>query len=213
MRRFITAVSLSAIVLVAGCAKNIDPNVYTESSVGQVSDTYQGMVLSVRDVTVQSGDKLTDNGWGMVLGGGAGALAGSQVGQGLGNTAAVVGGAVIVGALGALAQGELSKQPAVEYIVKYWDVENIGTVTTTGEDEFDRPDGKKSSKSYSKQKSTNRANERVITLVQGVNPRLEIGQKVFILITSNGRSRLVADNSGIQQLNQPVINAATPKTR
>jgi outer membrane lipoprotein SlyB len=211
MRRFLTAVSLSAIVLVAGCAKTIDPNVYSESAAGQVSETYQGLVLNVRDVTVQSGDKLADNGWGMVLGGGAGALAGSTIGKGKGNIAAIAGGAVIAGALGALAQGELSKQPAVEYVVKYWDAENLATVTTTGEDEYG--DDKKSNRRSSKQKTTNRVNERVITLVQGVNPRISVGQKVFILVASDGRSRIIADQSNSTQVNQPVIRAATPKDR
>jgi outer membrane lipoprotein SlyB len=194
-----TAFALSCVMLLSACAKTIDPNVYTEASVGAVSDTYQALVLSSRPVMVQKGDSLTDNGWGMILGGGAAGLAGSKVGTGLGQTAAVAGAAVAGAALGALAQQELSKQPAVEYVVKVWQTDNMMTISESG------GTGK------AKKTSFNKANEKVLTVVQGPQNPVGIGQRAFLIITENGRARLVADVSGAPQVNERTIRAASPE--
>ncbi len=39
---------------------------------------------------------------------------------------------------------------------------------------------------------------RVMTVVQGSNPALEVGQSVFVLVPTSGRPRVIADASGFQ---------------
>jgi outer membrane lipoprotein SlyB len=191
---------LSAFLLLTGCAKNINSQDYSEQAAGEVSETFQGMILSARNVTVKGADKLDQNGMGLLVGGAGGAIAGNQFGAGSGNLAATVGGVVIGAALGALAQSALAEQPGVEYIVKVTMAENIATVSS-------HTDGRKASAD-----SVNRVNEKLLTLVQGIEPRYTIGQKVFVLMSAQGRARIIPDLSGAPQTNQQVINEATTRT-
>jgi outer membrane lipoprotein SlyB len=195
-------------LLAAGCAKNLDPNTYTEASAGQISETYQGVILSTRDVVVKGGDKLTDNGMGIILGGAAGGLGGNLIGQGKGNVIATVGGVVVGAAIGALGQSALSEQPALEYVVKYWDIETGSVRSTTTENDYKDYKG-----SETRSTAVNSASERLITMVQGVNPRLNPGQRVFIQVAANGRSRLIPDQSMEPQLNQDTIEAVKTGTK
>lgn len=196
---------LIAVALLSGCAQNMDGNTYTEQQVGEASQTYQAVVLSMRQVKVNSGDKLTDNGMGILLGGAAGGLAGNNIGKGKGNVAATVGGAVAGAALGALIQGAASDQDGLEYVVKYWEA-TAGKITTK---EFARQSCTNGRTSCEAEERTVQANERLITMVQGLNPRIEPGTRAFLIITPNGRSRLVPDYSGAPQVNQQVIDTAT----
>jgi outer membrane lipoprotein SlyB len=194
-------VCLSAFLLLTACAKNISPQDYTEQAVGEVSETFQGVVLSARPVMVKGADKLDQNGMGILLGGAGGGIAGNQFGAGSGNAAATVGGVVVGGLLGALAQNALSEQPGMEYIVKIQQAENVITISGN-------KDGRKASAD-----SVSRVNERLLTLVQGPEPRFAPGQKVFLLMSAQGRARLIADFSGAPQVNQQVINESnTPTT-
>jgi hypothetical protein len=43
-------------------------------------------------------------------------------------------------------------------------------------------------------------------MVQGLTPRIEPGTRAFLIITPNGRSRLVPDYSGAPQVNQQAID-------
>jgi outer membrane lipoprotein SlyB len=183
---------LLTVALLSGCAKNIDGNTYTDQQAGEASQTYQAVVLSVRQVKINSGDKLSDNGMGILLGGAAGGLAGNNIGKGKGNVAATVGGAVAGAALGALIQGAASDQDGLEYVVKYWDA-STGTVTTK---EYARQSCTHGRTQCEAEARTTQANERLITMVQGLTPRIEPGTRAFLIITPNGRSRLVPDYSG-----------------
>jgi outer membrane lipoprotein SlyB len=191
---------LSAFLLLTACAKNINPQEYTEQAVGEVSETYQGVVLSSRNVMVKGADKLDQNGMGMILGGVGGGIAGNQFGAGSGNAAATVGGVVVGGLLGALAQSALAEQPGVEYIVKVSMAENVLTASS-------HEDGRKRSVD-----SVNRVNEKLLTLVQGPEPRFAPGQKVFVLMSAQGRARLIPDMSGAPQVNQHLINETSTAT-
>ncbi|MDR1267118.1 MAG: hypothetical protein LBJ70_01905 [Holosporales bacterium] len=104
-------------LFLAGCARQISSNVYSERHVGEASFSYQGTIISVRKVLVGS-EKLEENVAGGAVGAVGGGLLGSQFGKGEGKTAmtalGVVGGAVG----GAMAQKALREQEALEYVVK-----------------------------------------------------------------------------------------------
>ena len=65
--------------------------------------------------------------------------------------------------------------------------------------------------------AVSRVNERLLTLVQGPEPRFAPGQKIFVLMSAQGRARIIPDLSGAPQVNQQIINetqtptAAAPK--
>uniref|UniRef100_UPI004028FC72 glycine zipper 2TM domain-containing protein n=1 Tax=Candidatus Scatocola faecipullorum TaxID=2840917 RepID=UPI004028FC72 len=109
---------------IAGCASDIDSNYYSTGSVGQVSQAQGCTVVSVRPIKVS-----TQNGAGTAIGGIAGGIAGSQIGGG--NTAhllGAVGGAILGGFAGNVAQEGLTSQQGYEYIVR---LDNGNTVSTT----------------------------------------------------------------------------------
>ena len=105
-------------MLLTGCTQNIDSDVYTSSEVRQATRTYEGTIVSVRQVKLQNADKLTGNTEGLLLGGILGGVAGSAIGGGRGRAVATVAGAAAGGTAGAFAQDHLSKQVAIEYVVK-----------------------------------------------------------------------------------------------
>ena len=106
--------TVCTVVMLAGCAEDINSNHYTTSSVGRVSTVAQCTVLSVRQVSVDSGDTST----GTLIGGIAGGVAGSTIGHGRGSTLGAVGGALLGGLAGSAAEKGLSSQTGLEYIVK-----------------------------------------------------------------------------------------------
>jgi outer membrane lipoprotein SlyB len=112
-----TIISLCTILLCGGCARQISSDVYKANSVGEVSTSLSGTIISARMVTVEDGEYLGDNALGIVGGGVGGALAGSCVGKGKGNTVATIGGAVLGATVGAVAEKKLKTQNAMEYIV------------------------------------------------------------------------------------------------
>ncbi len=107
--------SVCAILLLCACADNINSDHYTTSATGKVSTVAQCTVLSVRPVSVDSGDTSA----GTVLGGIAGGVAGSTIGHGRSaNTLGAIGGALLGGLVGSATQKGLSSQKGLEYIVK-----------------------------------------------------------------------------------------------
>ena len=112
MRGF--AVAALALTLLSGCAANISPSTYSVGSVGQINRTVAATVVSVRIVDVSG-----STGLGTTTGLAAGAVAGSAIGGGTrANVLGAIGGALIAGAAGAIAEGQLTKQQAYEYIVE-----------------------------------------------------------------------------------------------
>ncbi|MBR2273629.1 MAG: glycine zipper 2TM domain-containing protein [Alphaproteobacteria bacterium] len=102
-------------ILLTGCADNINSDHYTTGSVGKVSTVAQCTVLSVRPISVDSGDTSA----GTMLGGIAGGVAGSTIGHGRSaNTLGAIGGALLGGLVGSATQKGLSSQSGYEYIVK-----------------------------------------------------------------------------------------------
>ncbi|MDR1475631.1 MAG: glycine zipper 2TM domain-containing protein [Holosporales bacterium] len=145
-------------LLVSGCAKDLSPDSYTAGQAGEVSQTYKGKILNVRQVTVEGSDSLGGNIAGAGIGAVGGGVLGNMIGQGKGRILSTAAGAALGGIGGAYAEKKLKQQKALEYIVKL-------------------------------------DNGQTITLVQGVSPAFSVGQRVFVHVSGNGRSRITADTS------------------
>lgn len=120
-------------LMLSGCYSAIGADQYATDSVGEVNRALRGTVVSVRAVQVAS-----DGQTGTLIGGAAGAVAGSMIG---GSDAAHIlggiGGAVIGGMAGDAAQGALTKQSGYEYVVE---LDNGSLVTVSqGNDVVLRP--------------------------------------------------------------------------
>jgi outer membrane lipoprotein SlyB len=154
-------------LLLTSCERNINSNAYTAASVGEASFSYQGTVISVRQVQVQEGDRLEDNKSGIGLGALGGGVIGNQFGNGGGNLAATIGGAVVGGVIGSMVEKKLKEQTGFEYVVKL-------------------------------------TNGQIMTVVQGLDAAFGIGQRVIVIVSNDGRSRVIADNSPIQDVQAPI---------
>ncbi len=124
MKKLALLLILPLALTVNACTSRIGANEYATAGAGQVNRAVRGTVVNVRQVQLQS-----DNGAGTLLGGAAGAVAGSMIG----GTDAVhilggIGGAVLGGMAGDAAQGALSNQAGYEYVIQ---LENGNLVTIT----------------------------------------------------------------------------------
>lgn len=163
-----------AVLVLSGCARNISSDTYAAGHVGEASFTYQGVIASARKVKVDEGEYLEDNQTGIGLGALGGGLAGSAIGKGSGNLAAIAGGAVIGGVAGAFAEKALKSQEGMEYAVKL-------------------------------------TNGSMMTVVQGMENPMSPGTRVLVMVSQDGRSRVVPDQSGYQDV-QPMMNGQKNKT-
>lgn len=109
---------VAALSLFASCAREISGDVYAADHVGEASQTFSGVIVHARTISVQENERLQENGLGIIGGGAAGAYAGSQFGKGRGNTLATVGGALAGATAGAFAEKALKTQSGIEYIVQ-----------------------------------------------------------------------------------------------
>jgi len=109
-------IALTAIILpISACTTDISSSHYYTDSVGRVSQTMGGTVVSVRQIRVSS----ENNNAGTLIGGAVGGVAGSTIGGG--DTAHILGalgGAVIGGIAGDAAQKGLSSQNGFEYVIR-----------------------------------------------------------------------------------------------
>ena len=147
-------IAVAASLGLAACARQISPDVVEGSAAGEVMRTELGWIENARVVQIQESDTLEGNTAGIVIGGAAGGLAGNQIGHGWGRIMATGAGALVGATLGALTEQELTRQPAMEYVVR----NEIG---------------------------------ELYTIVQGVEPRLVPGQRVYLHESTHGRARLV----------------------
>lgn len=107
------SVIVLAALMLSGCMVNLGQDSYS-STAGQGGRAIKGVVSGARIVQVAS----EDNTAGTIIGGLTGAVAGSAIGQGRGSALGAIGGAVVGGALGNMAQKSMSRQQAIEYVVK-----------------------------------------------------------------------------------------------
>lgn len=114
------------------CARQISSDVYASRQVGEVSTTYAGYIRSVREVSMQQGEQLEENGMGVAGGGILGGALGNSMGRG--NFLPTAVGAIAGAVTGSLIEKKLKQQSAYEYIVE---LENKGLVTIVqGTDQF-----------------------------------------------------------------------------
>jgi outer membrane lipoprotein SlyB len=121
--KHVILLAVSALLLTS-CARQIDSDVYTTRQVGEVSTTYAGVIRNIREVCVQEGSQLEDNGLGMVGGGVAGGVVGSAVGRG--HFVPTAFGAVAGAVTGSLLEKKMKQQIGYEYVVELY---NGGLIT------------------------------------------------------------------------------------
>lgn len=143
-------------LLLSGCQRDLSPDAYNVSAVGQVNRVVRGIVISARPVDI-SGSKSG-------VGAGAGALAGGVAGSSIGGNArtniiGAVGGAVVGGVAGAVVEEGSTRQTGMEYVVE----------------------------------ATNGA---LLTVVQGDNKPLAVGQTVLVIY--GNPSRIIPDKSQVK---------------
>ena len=106
------AALLGAMLVLAGCATQGQSR-YSHQDVGRATVVEFGTVVASRPVDI----KGQNTGAGGLVGATAGGLALSNVGQGTGNLAAVLGGALVGGVLGAVAEQAVSDRVGIEYTI------------------------------------------------------------------------------------------------
>lgn len=137
---------LSLSGLLTACAPDISAGSYTTGQVGQAAQTARGTIIAATPVNVQNDGTL-----GTVIGGVAGAVAGSAIGGGTrANILGGVGGAVLGGAAGNYAEKKLTHQTGMQYTIKL-------------------------------------RNGKAVTVTQGMNPVLAVGQRVFVIFGNPAR--------------------------
>ncbi len=117
MKKILVASSLTAMLILTGCATNSGPE-YSGASYQQIKTYEIGTVQSVRPVVI------SDNGTGTFIGAIVGTVLGSMVGQGRGSTLATLAG----GLGGAYAGSQIEKANASELSVKLDDGRDVVVV-------------------------------------------------------------------------------------
>lgn len=187
--KLLSAVLVSALVL-TGCARNMNSNVYTSSSAAGL--VLEGTVVSARAITIKDTDKLQDNALGGVAGAAVGGIGASNIGKGSGNTAATVGGALAGAALGALLQDELSTSQGMEYVVRL--DKNADSEDSSGDELTITRSNTNTVQDKLKSKiKTKGTSSRMISVIQGNDIVYTPGQRVFV-IYSDDRPRITAAN-------------------
>lgn len=148
--------SLLAFSTLTACAPKIGGNDYSIRDVGAINQVSYGTIVAARPIAVQ-GKRLEEQGKlgaGAIIGGGAGALIGSQVGHGA--TPAIVGalGALAGGVAGHMIENQATSQQGMEYEIQ---MESGGSISIT----------------------------------QGLEPMLSVGQRVKVISSARERSRVV----------------------
>lgn len=161
-------------VLLSGCARDLSSDMYTSDST--LSLTLEGVIVSARPVKIKESDKLDDNSKGMLAGGAMGAVLGSNVGHGKGNTAAMVGAGIAGAALGTVIEGKLKESKGYEYLVKV-------DPTAIKSDYYE---GNAAMRNAIAAATTS----GLITVVQAADKILGEGQRVYVIFSGN-RTRVI----------------------
>ena len=125
------AVTLSAAVVLSGCAGSQSGSAYSRSQTRGEMQVRMGVIESVRTVIIEG----TQSGVGVVAGGVVGGIAGSNVGQGRGSTVGSVLGAVLGGVAGQAIEEQTSKKDGLEITIKL-DSGQLIAVTQEADEQF-----------------------------------------------------------------------------
>jgi outer membrane lipoprotein SlyB len=115
MKRIFLIASLVSVVVLAGCAMTPNSsNVYQSYQTQGEQSVRFGVVESVRNVIINSGQTGVGTVGGAVLGG----LAGSTIGHGRGSVAGAVGGAIVGGLIGQQVEKSANTKAGLEITVR-----------------------------------------------------------------------------------------------
>jgi outer membrane lipoprotein SlyB len=106
--------AIAVLLIISGCAKNIQSNVYNENETTQMKSISKGVILEVIPVTVE-GDKIVGTASGAVIGGISGSMLGGN------DTVKVLSGAVgaLIGSgVGRTIDGWITGQEGYQYIIE-----------------------------------------------------------------------------------------------
>lgn len=120
--KYILVASIVTFTL-TGCAPSISSDTYGTYSANQVNRTVKGVVDNTRVVRVQGTSTI-----GTLVGGAAGALAGSTIGGGRGQILGAIGGGLIGAGVGNVAEKQITQQQGMEYVIKTQDGGYISVV-------------------------------------------------------------------------------------
>jgi len=123
---------LGLVLALGACAPSRTNSTYEGGQIGRASSVSRGVVLSMREVSVQGGQNGV---LGTVIGGGAGAVAGSAIGGGSrANILGGIAGAVLGGLAGGAVEQGVTRGKAVEFIIREANAPNPIAVVQTNED-------------------------------------------------------------------------------
>ena len=117
-------------VLLSACAANTQ-NQFTSAEVGQQVEVEFGKIVAIRHVKIQHKDTGVGAGAGML----AGAGAGSAIGNGNGNGIAILGGMVIGGIAGAVAEHKLQNLRGIAYTITKRNGKTVVITQNIGKDD------------------------------------------------------------------------------
>jgi outer membrane lipoprotein SlyB len=178
--------ALFSVAFLSSCGRNLQSNNYVDSST--VGIVYEGTVVSARQVTIKSSDKLGEKpGIGTLGGAVAGGLAGSEVGKGKGSSAGAVGGALAGAVLGALIEDQLGQQQGMEYLVRLSD-DSLAEIDSDQNKNYRINSSDVESKLRGSTKMGLKS--KVISVVQGMENPVQVGQRVFV-VYNDDRPRVV----------------------
>lgn len=122
---------LALVLGVAACAPSNTNTTFQGNQIGRASSVSKGVILSMREVQVKGSDGTL----GTVIGGGAGAVAGSAIGGGTrANILGGIAGAVLGGLAGSAVDRGVSSGTAVEFIIREENAPNPIAVVQTNEE-------------------------------------------------------------------------------
>jgi len=175
MQKFLIILMIPALALFSACAKDLSSNSYSEAQAGDAESTYEGVVVSLRNVKINPEAK--ENTAGTLAGGALGAAGASTIGKGTGSLLSAIGGAVVGAVAGNAAEGALKSTTAVEYIVK---------IKTDGNGEKTQNILQTGNKNTKNLKAGG-----LVTVVQTADTALKKGTKVYVIVSKKNRSRIV----------------------
>lgn len=130
------ALALSLLALLAACSPSYSPDTYSGGAVQQASKVEQGVIVGVRQVSVQASGTT-----GAVTGAAAGGIAGSQAPvSGVGTAFTTLGGTLVGGLVGTGVERATGDTYAYEYVVRK---ANGDLISVTQKDKQPLPPGQK----------------------------------------------------------------------
>lgn len=121
MKKIMTvALALSTVLSLNACAPRVGGSNYSVSGAGEVTESYRGVIVGMRSVTISANSPENENqpGVGAAAGALAGGFGGAQIGGGRGSIVAAGVGALAGGIAGHMLEKNLTDQQGVEYQVK-----------------------------------------------------------------------------------------------